>query len=783
MIDLIFEPLCYGLMYVVIGAWRAIPLMIVVLLIEVTLRRKIAARFHCLLLSLVIVRLLCPVSVPSALSVQGHFDQFGESMFDRADSLFEDSESAFIPPPLKFDTFTFDDNGQSVTLPIIPEDATKEFCDEANAYVARLNAERETDKYTALESSEVNDMQSVSEYQQVSEEPVGDAQFGILVLDWETIVALSILTIWSLVASLLIIRSFATYLRFDRQLHGVQTHTDANLLSQLSSACRRFGVRRIPAVKEVDGLEVPAVFGLWKPTICLPPGTSETLSVSELDWVLSHELSHIKRHDAWLMTAATLARALHWFNPLMHLAYSQLRLYVEQAADDLVTNLSDRSPSEYGHVLLRYATQTNGVPAPAVGLLFVSSNKSLRRRLEMLNHNVKRNRLSARVFAVAAIAVVAMTGLTDAKPPEYHQLDTEEEWRPVQPAPSLAPHEPPAARGLMVEKSYDVTAVLEKLAEEEPSVDPKFLLMSLFQILNSQQPGLAATTNIESGMLTITQTAESHRMTELWLRSIQRSGLNRQITVSIRVLEADPAIASAIDWTRRSIMAVRETDNETDSLDAFVRTLNPETKVGFALQSNDASYRSRPMFAVKASEQQLKLLMQRAHQRSDCNMMFAPKVTAFNGQVFSVTDQTCRPFQTGIKTIEDEDRVRDEAIIEIVKSGWHFAIYVEADEHENVDIHSVLTESELKGVEQADLPFLKEQLSVQVPHVAKTSAGSHATLSKGESLIILSPHTYDPDDKPESPSARFYILTPQVIVDETEVEPVPVPFGTAPVPM
>ena len=108
-----------------------------------------------------------------------------------------------------------------------------------------------------------------------------------------------------------------------------------------------------PAVKEVDGLSVPAVFGLWNPTICLPPGTAETLSANELAWVLSHELSHIKRRDAWLLTIATLARALHWFNPIMHLAFSRLRLYVEQAADDLAVDIGTSSEEAFRAIMRR----------------------------------------------------------------------------------------------------------------------------------------------------------------------------------------------------------------------------------------------------------------------------------------------------------------------------------------------------------------------------------------------------------------------------------------------
>lgn len=218
-------------------------------------------------------------------------------------------------------------------------------------------------------------------------------------------------------------------------------------------------------------------------------------------------------------------------------------------------------------------------------------------------------------------------------------------------------------------------------------------------------------------------------------------------------------------------MASRPATNEngmTTSMNEFIRDLNRQDTTDLSLHASDDSYRTRPMFAVKVSKQQLQLLTHRVKNDLHSQRIHAPKVALFNGQVAAITDQNHRPFVTAVKPSETDDGLLP--VIETVTCGWQIDVFAEASEDDIVNLRCVLTESEIKGVEQANVPFL-DKAAVQVPIVAKTSASSGAHLAQGESLLIMSPETYDPDaESPENPRARFYVLTPKVIVQETIID-------------
>lgn len=751
------EPLAYALYFVLVGAWRAIPLLVIVLSIDFTLSRRIAPRFQCLLWALVLFRMLCPISVGSPFSVQGRFDQWGIAAVEYFETAMPD-ETTHVARSLEFDTYTFEQDGKVITLPLLPPDATEEYRAEARAYVDRLIEQN------GIVESQANFGQTLY----VTSEPVGDPQFGILVGDWETILAVGMLVTWVIGACFLLLRNVVAHLRFARMLKGCKNSTDPDVRQQIELVCQRLRVRRIPRVKEVEGLMIPAVFGLFRPVVCLPRTTVQELTAEELGWVLMHEVSHVKRRDTLLMSLAAVVRPLQWFNPMAHLAFSRLRHFIEQAADDLATrSLPDRSPSEYGHLLLRFAAEPSELPrGVTMGLLFVSSTRHLRRRIDMLNCNTQRNRPITKVVALSAILVASVTGMTDAKMPLTSAVDLETDsttWqatesendRPL--APSLPPQEPD--RGPVTTVSYDVSAALKKLSEEDSSMKPEISLAAFFarptQDMQYELP------QIKDSKLTLTQDAEAHIMAKLLLRSIELFGVNQQVTIEIRILEADPSIASAIDWKGRSTMATRPR-SERESFSAEIAKLVEESseQETIALQASDGSYRNRPMYAVKVSEQQLKLLLHRAQQDDRSNIAIAPKVTLFCGQVASITDQSQRPFVTGLKMEEELGSI---PVVETVVVGWELNIYAEPTDDGRVQLHGLLAESKLKGVELANLPFLEQDAVVQVPHVSEVSASVQAQLDDGQSLLILSPETYDPKHKPQNQSARFYVLTPRLI--------------------
>lgn len=77
----------------------------------------------------------------------------------------------------------------------------------------------------------------------------------------------------------------------------------------------------------------PLVTGLFKPLILLP---SDDYSDKELEFILAHERTHIRRHDLWYKLLLLIANAVHWFNPIVYLMVRRAARDLEYSCDYLV---------------------------------------------------------------------------------------------------------------------------------------------------------------------------------------------------------------------------------------------------------------------------------------------------------------------------------------------------------------------------------------------------------------------------------------------------------------
>lgn len=103
---------------------------------------------------------------------------------------------------------------------------------------------------------------------------------------------------------------------------------------KLTAFSRRLrGARQIaPGVYETEQLEVPLVMGYLHPKIYLP----SFLRQEERGYILLHERIHLRRRDYLIKPAAFAVTLLHWFNPLVWLAYHLLSEDMERACDEAV---------------------------------------------------------------------------------------------------------------------------------------------------------------------------------------------------------------------------------------------------------------------------------------------------------------------------------------------------------------------------------------------------------------------------------------------------------------
>ncbi|MBQ3516231.1 MAG: M56 family metallopeptidase, partial [Lachnospiraceae bacterium] len=106
----------------------------------------------------------------------------------------------------------------------------------------------------------------------------------------------------------------------------------------------------------VQDIETAMVFGVIKPRIYLPL----TLEENNLFYVLSHERMHIKRGDHILKILAYVVCMIHWFNPLVWVAYHMLGEDIEKACDEaVIREIGEDRKKDYANALLHTAEAGN----------------------------------------------------------------------------------------------------------------------------------------------------------------------------------------------------------------------------------------------------------------------------------------------------------------------------------------------------------------------------------------------------------------------------------------
>lgn len=109
-----------------------------------------------------------------------------------------------------------------------------------------------------------------------------------------------------------------------------------------------------------DYIGSPFILGIWKPQIYLPSDLSADGAVS----VLAHERAHLARKDHWWKPVGYLLLAIHWFNPVLWLAYILLCRDIEMACDEkVIRDMTAQEKKQYTEVLLRCSIRRSTIAA------------------------------------------------------------------------------------------------------------------------------------------------------------------------------------------------------------------------------------------------------------------------------------------------------------------------------------------------------------------------------------------------------------------------------------
>ena len=141
--------------------------------------------------------------------------------------------------------------------------------------------------------------------------------------------------------------------------------------------CKELGVKPLP-LWIVNKSMSPGIAFFGEPVLLVP--ISLCGDESRLRFALLHELTHKKRGDHYMTMLLNILRAVYWFDPVVHFAFSELRSDMESACDsDVLAYIGHEQKRGYLTVILdmfSYDTE------PILGMSQIRSKRMAKRRMK-----------------------------------------------------------------------------------------------------------------------------------------------------------------------------------------------------------------------------------------------------------------------------------------------------------------------------------------------------------------------------------------------------------------
>ncbi len=155
-------------------------------------------------------------------------------------------------------------------------------------------------------------------------------------------------------------------------------------------------------------LQMPGMFGVWRPTILLPRDVVETESESHIKSILAHEFAHIRRGDAAFRLLTHAILIWYWFNPALIILRRRLAQLQEICCDATAMSYLRQDRSSYINTLVhmgRRLLQTEDRLASSPTLLSVfDTSGGLSERMQRLLNQPRR--LTSRQRKIIGVLVL-----------------------------------------------------------------------------------------------------------------------------------------------------------------------------------------------------------------------------------------------------------------------------------------------------------------------------------------------------------------------------------------
>ncbi len=192
--------------------------------------------------------------------------------------------------------------------------------------------------------------------------------------------------VWLLGSVMVFSWSLVRVYRFGRLLKAESEAAPQQLRAAAVKIARRLKLKTIPTICTTSARLSPMVW--WtggEVRVVIPSALIEQMDAQQWQWVLAHELAHVRRRDYLVRWLEWLACVCFWWNPVVWWAQRNLRAMEEICCDVLVISSLKPQPRSYANSLLT-AVEFLACPAlrPPAMASEINSGGFLERRFRMI---------------------------------------------------------------------------------------------------------------------------------------------------------------------------------------------------------------------------------------------------------------------------------------------------------------------------------------------------------------------------------------------------------------
>ncbi len=227
---------------------------------------------------------------------------------------------------------------------------------------------------------------------------------------------------WLLGIILFSIRFFSSFY-FLNQFRKVGIKYNKEWQEKTNALQNKLGIKRKVTFLLSQIAEQPLTFGFFKPIILMPIAYINQISEQEVEALILHELSHIKRNDYLINLFQSIIEILFFYHPMVWHISSNIRKTREESCDDQVVAIG-KDPLIYAQALLFTKKQllSHHKNYLAMNATHQNSNHFTKRIFRIMKKNPKKtnqrntsNFLFLIIMCICFLSIAACASLNTSK--------------------------------------------------------------------------------------------------------------------------------------------------------------------------------------------------------------------------------------------------------------------------------------------------------------------------------------------------------------------------------